>query len=79
VPGLPFAELVLRLRRVQRLVGSGELHGDPDLLELRLVSVPLLREPELSRLLQGLHCERRDLLGGALLRELRVLPVRLLR
>jgi hypothetical protein len=79
VPGLPLAELVLRLPRVQRLLGSGELHGGPDLLELRLVPIRLLREPELFRVLQGLYGERGELLGDALLRELRGLPVRVLR
>lgn len=55
--GLSLSDFVLRLRRVHRLLGSGELHEDSDLLELRLVPIPLLREPELSGVLPGLHCE----------------------
>jgi hypothetical protein len=76
---LPDADrLVRRLRRVQRLHGAGQLLWIPLLFELRLLPDDLLRKPDL-RVLQGVHGGHRELHGHALLRELHVVPLVLLR
>ncbi len=75
---LPVADRIVRLRRVQRKLRAGHLLRIPHVLELQLLPDDLLWKFDL-RILQGLHPRNRKLHGHALLRELLIVSLVLLR